>query len=118
MTATFRQCCIELTCRKGPSAVDQIGHSKSPHGKRRQARTLAAVTFVVLFLAVQTAVAQAQSLGVVAAESSGTIQTVVVFRAKESDCPSGYVIYRAGTDRKFPTDPKICFVRDPRPAGQ
>lgn len=61
---------------------------------------------------------QAQSAGTAANQSGAAIQTTVIFREKASDCPLGYTVYLGGSGGKFPTDPKICYVRTPHPAGQ
>ncbi len=61
---------------------------------------------------------QAPSVGTSASQRSGTIRSTVIFRAKESECPSGYTIFRGGVGGRFPTDPKICYVRAAHPAGK
>ncbi len=76
---------------------------------------LAAIVCIVFSL--QSAAAQ-QPLGAAVNQSGATIQTTVIFREKESDCPSGYTIFLGGSGGKFPTDPKICYVRNPHPAGK
>jgi hypothetical protein len=84
--------------------------------------TLAPVLLTAIFcigFGMQRAAAQgAQSGATSASQGSGTIRTIVVFRAKESDCPSGYAIFRGGAREKFPTDPQICYVRAPHAAGK
>jgi hypothetical protein len=83
--------------------------------------TLVPILLLAIFSVVsslETAAAQAQTIGTTASQSGGTIQTTVIFREKESDCPLGYTIFLGGSGGKFPTDPKICYVRNPHPAGK
>jgi hypothetical protein len=61
---------------------------------------------------------QAQSGTTSPSQSGITIKTTVIFREKESDCPSGYTMFLGGSGGKFPTDPKICYVRTSHPAGK
>jgi hypothetical protein len=74
--------------------------------------------FGVLSSPQSAAAQQAQTVGAAGNQGGATIQTTVIFREKESDCPSGYTIFLGESGGKFPTDPKICYVRTPHPAGK
>ncbi len=51
-----------------------------------------------------------------AADKDTTIRTTIIMRSKASECPAGFTIFQMNSGKKLPLDPKICFVRTPKPA--
>jgi hypothetical protein len=51
-----------------------------------------------------------------AADKDTTIRTTIIMRSKTSECPAGFTIFQMNSGKKLPLDPKICFVRTPKPA--
>jgi|HubBroStandDraft_5_1064220.scaffolds.fasta_scaffold1166903_2 hypothetical protein len=51
-----------------------------------------------------------------AADKDTTIRTTIIMRSKASECPAGFTIFQMNSGKKLPLDPKICFVRAPKPA--
>lgn len=82
-------------------------------------KTIKAVAVFCVGLAMQNATVQsAERAATSANQSSDVIQTTVIFRTKESDCPSGFMVFRGGVREKFPTAPKICYVKPPHPGNK
>ena len=50
------------------------------------------------------------------ADKDTTIRTTIIMRSKASECPAGFTIFQMNSGEKLPLDPKICFVRTPKPA--
>ncbi len=53
-----------------------------------------------------------------AAGKDTTIRSTIIIRSKAGDCPPGFTIFQMESHKKLPLDPKICFVRAPKPANQ
>ena len=74
-------------------------------------RNLSVMLGIILCLGSTTVPALAQT----ATDKDTTIRTTIIMRSKASECPAGFTIFQMNSGKKLPLDPKICFVRTPKP---